>query len=59
MWVLTGAFTGLSDNRAALFKYPDERLDSMRAFARFPQGLPVGLDLTTLKPRPSKATTDH
>lgn len=54
LWIITGSLATGAQTRAPLvdFDAGDGSLLRIRAYARFPQGLPVGLDRSTLVGRP-------
>lgn len=54
LWVLTGSLATSAQSQAPLVDYrPDQGVTTdFRAYSRFPQGLPDGLDRTTLVGRP-------
>ncbi len=56
LWVLTGSLATSAQSRSPLVDYRPDRgtLLSIRAYARFPQGLPAGLDRSTLLGRPHR-----
>lgn len=43
VWMITGGLASLSEAYAPLFEYPTQSWDRISIWARFPQGLPVGL----------------
>jgi len=51
MWIITGIASTIGQSHAPIEKYPRLSRDELRKFARFPQGLPQGLDLSRLKPK--------
>jgi hypothetical protein len=59
VWILTGSLLTAGQSRAPIHDYraargaraPDEDWAALRAFARFPQGLPEGLPPGNLRPR--------
>lgn len=52
LWSLTAAATHVAYDRFAEITYPDVAWESLRRGARFPQGLPKGLDPGSLRARP-------
>ena len=52
LWSLTAAATHVAYDHFAEITYPDVAWESLRRGARFPQGLPKGLDPASLRPRP-------
>lgn len=48
-WVIVGSATTIAQSWAPIEKLPVSSWDELRKFARFPQGLPEGLDRRTLK----------
>lgn len=54
-WVITTAIAAGSRSRASSVSLDDSAgWERLRAYARFPQGLPAGLDRATLLPRPRR-----
>ena len=51
-WIITGALTARSQSFVPQLNSPPESWDTFRNYARFPQGLPEGLDMQSLKPKP-------
>jgi hypothetical protein len=51
MWILGGSLAVGSETRAPQRKSPPLNWAELAPFARFPQGMPEGMDLTTLKPK--------
>jgi hypothetical protein len=63
IWIITGTVVGNNAGAPAIEHYPDEfvfdSFDSMRVYARFPQGLMNSIDRAVLEPRlPAKLTKD-
>ena len=58
LWVITGSIAASAESRAPL---EEARLVSqwreLRMYARFPQGMPEGLDRSVLRPRPVARST--
>jgi hypothetical protein len=44
LWIVSGSASGAVLSREPIVSYPDESLASFAVLARFPQGLPPGLD---------------
>jgi hypothetical protein len=53
MWLIGGPFAVGSESRAPERKSPPLDWEDLAPFARFPQGMPEGIDLSTLKAKPS------
>ncbi len=53
MWLPVSIGAAAEESRAALVRFPGERWPAFRPYARFPQGLPPGLDLAGLRLPPS------
>jgi hypothetical protein len=51
LWMVTGAIASHAQRGSVIWEYPGDPLDKLRAFSRFPQGFPPGLDRSTLRPR--------
>lgn len=54
LWVISGITCTVGESKSGILEYPKVPLEEIRKFARFPQGIPEGLDLNQLKPRPLK-----
>lgn len=52
MWAIGGPLTIRAENRASRVEIPPGAWEDAAPHARFPQGLPRGLDRSTLVPRP-------
>ncbi len=51
-WLLAGITTSSGEsNRDNYLDYPGVSLDELIKYSRFPQGLPAGIDLSSLRPR--------
>jgi len=48
VWLLSTSVAAGVESRAALFHYPERPLESFRPYARFPQGIPPGVDANGL-----------
>lgn len=44
IWTIAGSIAAAAESRAALHDFPDEPLEAFPVYARFPQGLPPGVD---------------
>ncbi len=44
MWLIGGPIAASARSREPFLSYPEHRLGDLRAFARYPQGLPAGID---------------
>ena len=53
-WLITGAVAGSSEYSAQLRKVPRLEWTDLAAYARFPAGLPPGIDLAEIRPKPGK-----
>ena len=52
-WILTGTLATIHQSKIPELKYPGKvSLEELKKYARFPQGLPRGLALNSLKPKP-------
>ena len=52
LWILTGSIASHQQRGSVIWEYPGDDLVRLRAFSRFPQGIPPGLDRSILRPRP-------
>lgn len=52
VWAITGGIATGSTSREPVVSYPGYPLSSFRLYARFPQGLPPGIDPLALKRKP-------
>jgi hypothetical protein len=52
IWFFTGLGAVVGQSRQPFLTYPTTSWDTLRRYARFPQGLPSGLDPETLQPKP-------
>jgi len=52
IWIISGSLNASGESKSGCLKYPDKDWQEFRKFARFPQGIPQGLDLQALKPKP-------
>ena len=52
IWLLVGIGVTATESYSGFLEYPKVSWDELRKFARFPQGIPKGLDLERLKPKP-------
>jgi hypothetical protein len=50
MWMIGGSFAAVSQSKVAIDKLPGVDINQAAAFARFPQGIPPGLNLQYLRP---------
>lgn len=55
-WVLAGSIAGIIESKGGVVVINEEYFswDKTKKFARFPQGLPDGIDLSELNPKPVK-----
>lgn len=51
LWVITGTVAGSHESRAPVRTVPERRWADLAGFARFPQGMPPGVALRSLKPK--------
>lgn len=54
VWIATGSLSGAAVSAAAHEKLGPDGWESLTSYARFPQGLPVGLDRAVLLPKPQR-----
>jgi hypothetical protein len=52
LWILTGTVASRSQRDSVIRQYPGIPPDDLRPFCRFPQGIPPGLDRSSLRLRP-------
>ncbi len=52
MWILGGGTATILRSYEPILEYPDQELSSLLPFARFPQGLPTGIDRRSIKMKP-------
>lgn len=52
VWILSGSLAANANSSAAKIEYPDGAWAALRKYARYPQGLPPGLDRKALAPKP-------
>ena len=51
VWTITGLIATIGQSYSPRTTYPAEDWSTLSRFARYPQGIPTGLDLRTLKPK--------
>jgi len=51
LWMIGGSATAASQSREPIIDYPKQSLKNFQQYARFPQGLPQGLNRAKLKPK--------
>ncbi|MGE5693532.1 MAG: hypothetical protein ACM3YF_07120 [Candidatus Zixiibacteriota bacterium] len=51
-WIVGGSTATVQQSRTPIKRFPDKPWQELRGYARFPQGLPSGLDWQSLKPKP-------
>jgi hypothetical protein len=51
LWIITGIVSSSSESRAPLLGVPPLPWTDLAAYARFPQGLPPGIDLGEIRPK--------
>ena len=52
LWIITGIVASSNESRAPLRDVPPLVWANLAAYARFPQGLPPGIDLGEIRPKP-------
>jgi hypothetical protein len=52
LWIITGVVASSSESRAPLRDVPPLAWADLAVYARFPQGLPPGIDLGEIRPKP-------
>jgi hypothetical protein len=52
LWIITGSVSSAGQSFAPQKKYPNLGWHELRQYARFPQGLPRGIDREGLSPKP-------
>ncbi|HET9707435.1 MAG TPA: hypothetical protein VFP39_03935 [Gemmatimonadales bacterium] len=52
LWIITGIVASSNESRAPLRGVPPLPWAELAAYARFPQGLPPGIDLAEIRPKP-------
>jgi hypothetical protein len=52
VWIVSGVMLAAGESRTGLVEYKGPPPDEIRKFARFPQGLPKGIDRKSLRPKP-------
>jgi len=52
-WLITGVVASSNESRAPLRAVPPLAWADLAAYARFPQGLPPGIDLGEIRPKPA------
>jgi hypothetical protein len=50
--VVAGIASASAESQSGFLRYPDTSWQEIAKFARFPQGIPKGLDLKKLEPKP-------
>jgi hypothetical protein len=55
MWWIGGTIAGVARTYDPVVDFPKSRIDDLRPFARFPQGLPPGVDYLDITMRPQRA----
>ncbi len=48
-WILIGTASASAESNAPIEKYPEKSWNELRVYARFPQGLPRGIDRTSIQ----------
>ena len=56
LWIITGIVASSNESRAPLRGVPPLVWADLTAYARFPQGLPAGIDLGEIRPKPGAGT---
>lgn len=52
LWIITGSVAASNESRAPLRDVPPLSWTDLSPYARFPQGLPSGIDLAEIRPKP-------
>lgn len=52
LWIISGSIATIAHSYAPIEKFPADSWEDLRKYARFPQGLPEGLDRRTMKSKP-------
>ena len=52
LWIITGTVAANSESQQAVRKTPPLKWPALSDWARFPQGMPAGVDLGSLTPKP-------
>jgi hypothetical protein len=52
VWIISGTVLAVSESKAGLMRYDGIPPEDIRKYARFPQGLPEGIDPDSLKMKP-------
>jgi hypothetical protein len=53
VWIITSSIAASAHSREPREIYPGVGLDQLRIYARFPQGIPAGVDRAQLRPKPA------
>lgn len=48
-WIITGLASASAESKSGLLKYPDSSWEEIKKYARFPQGIPKGINLESLR----------
>ena len=54
LWIITGSIAAHGESEQPVRKTPPLKWPALSAWARFPQGMPVGVDPASLTPKPLK-----
>jgi hypothetical protein len=54
VWIITSSIAAAAHSREPREIYPEVALNALRIYARFPQGIPAGLDRRQLRPKPER-----
>jgi hypothetical protein len=57
IWLIGGILNASAESTSGVTKSDTIVWDEIRKYARFPQGIPLGVDLRQLKPRPFRTKT--
>lgn len=48
-WIITGIASAVGESKSGLLKYSDSSWEEIKKYARFPQGVPKGINLESLR----------
>lgn len=51
VWIISGIICAIGESKSGVLEYPEHSWEEIRKYARFPQGIPEGIDLSSLKLR--------
>jgi hypothetical protein len=58
MWLIGGSFATANRSWEPIEEYPQKNWEELRQYARFPAGIPEGINLPEMKPNPFFTKTD-